>query len=39
MTNPDRADIKSLNGASNTVNRGMPIIAFQQQLEQQQRLQ
>ena len=25
MTNPDRADIKSLNGASNTVNRGMPI--------------
>ena len=28
MTNPDRADIKSLNGASNTVNRGMPIIAM-----------
>ena len=28
MTNPDRADIKSLNGASNTVNRGMPIIAL-----------
>ena len=27
MTNPDRADIKSLNGLSNTVNRGMPIIA------------
>ena len=24
MTNPDRADIKSLNGNSNTVNRGMP---------------
>ena len=28
MTNPDRADIKSLNGASNTVNRGMPMIAL-----------
>ena len=28
MTNPDRADIRSLNGASNTVNRGMPIIAL-----------
>ena len=28
MTNPDRADIKSLNGASNTINRGMPIIAL-----------
>ena len=28
MTNPDRADIKSLNGASNTVNRGMPLIAL-----------
>ena len=28
MTNPDRADIKSLNGASDTVNRGMPIIAL-----------
>ena len=28
MTNPDRADIKSLNGVSNTVNRGMPIIAL-----------
>ena len=28
MTNPDRADIKSLNGLSNTVNRGMPIIAL-----------
>ena len=28
MTNPDRSDIKSLNGASNTVNRGMPIIAM-----------
>ena len=28
MTNPDRADIVSLNGVSNTVNRGMPIIAL-----------
>ena len=28
MTNPDRADIASLNGASNTVNRGMPVIAL-----------
>ena len=28
MTNPDRADIKSLNGLSNTVNRGMPLIAL-----------
>ena len=28
MTNPDRADIKSLNGASNTVNKGMPLIAL-----------
>lgn len=28
MTNPDRADIVSLNGASNTVNRGMPLIAL-----------
>lgn len=28
MTNPDRSDIKSLNGLSNTVNRGMPIIAL-----------
>lgn len=28
MTNPDRADIKSLNGLSNTENRGMPIIAL-----------
>lgn len=28
MTNPDRYDIVSLNGASNTVNRGMPIIAL-----------
>ena len=28
MTNPDRADIKSLNGASNTINRGMPLIAL-----------
>ncbi len=28
MTNPDRADVKSLNGASNTVNRGMPLIAL-----------
>ena len=27
MTNPDRSDIRSLNGASNTVNRGMPVIA------------
>jgi len=28
MTNPDRVDIVSLNGASNTVNRGMPVIAL-----------
>ena len=28
MTNPDRSDIRSLNGASNTVNRGMPVIAM-----------
>ena len=28
MTNPDRADIKSLNGASDTANRGMPLIAM-----------
>ena len=28
MTNPDRADIKSLNGASDTVNKGMPVIAL-----------
>ena len=28
MTNPDRADIRSLNGASDTANRGMPIIAL-----------
>ena len=28
MTNPDRADIVSLNGASNTINRGMPVIAL-----------
>lgn len=28
MTNPERADIKSLNGLSNTINRGMPIIAL-----------
>ena len=28
MTNPDRADIVSLNGLSNTVNRGMPLIAL-----------
>ena len=28
MTNPDRADIKSLNGLSNTVNKGMPVIAM-----------
>ncbi len=27
-TNPDRKDIKSLNGLSNTVNKGMPIIAL-----------
>ena len=28
MTNPERSDIKSLNGASNTANRGMPLIAL-----------
>ncbi len=28
MTNPDRSDIKSLNGVSNTVNKGMPVIAM-----------
>ena len=28
MTNPDRADIVSLNGNSNTVNKGMPLIAI-----------
>ncbi len=28
MTNPERADIKSLNGLSNTINRGMPVIAL-----------
>ena len=28
MTNPDREDIVSLNGASNTVNKGMPLIAL-----------
>ena len=28
MTNPDRADIKSLNGASDTANKGMPVIAL-----------
>ena len=28
MTNPDRKDIKSLNGLSNTQNKGMPIIAL-----------
>ncbi len=28
MTNPDRADIVSLNGLSNTANKGMPIIAL-----------
>ena len=28
MTNPDRADIVSLNGLSNTENRGLPIIAL-----------
>lgn len=28
MTNPDKADIVSLNGASNTKNRGLPIIAL-----------
>ena len=28
MTNPERSDIKSLNGPSNTVNKGMPLIAL-----------
>jgi lactaldehyde reductase len=28
MTNPDRDDIVSLNGLSNTVNKGMPVIAL-----------
>ena len=28
MTNPDRADVVSLNGASNTANKGMPMIAI-----------
>ena len=28
MTNPDREDIVSLNGLSNTVNKGMPLIAL-----------
>ena len=28
MTNPERSDIRSLNGASNTVNKGMPLIAL-----------
>ncbi len=28
MTNPERNDIVSLNGASNTVNKGMPLIAL-----------
>lgn len=28
MTNPDRSDIRSLNGLSNTVNKGMPLIAL-----------
>ena len=28
MTNPDRADVKSLNGLSNTANKGLPIIAL-----------
>ena len=28
MTNPDRADIKSLNGLSDKVNKGMPLIAM-----------
>ncbi len=28
MTNPDRADVISLNGLSNTVNKGLPIIAL-----------
>ncbi len=28
MTNEDRKDIKSLNGLSNTINKGMPVIAL-----------
>ena len=28
MTNPDRSDVVSLNGASNTKNKGLPIIAI-----------
>ena len=28
MTNPERADVKSLNGLSNTANKGLPIIAL-----------
>lgn len=28
MTNPDREDIVSLNGSSNTINKGMPLIAL-----------
>lgn len=28
MTNPDRSDIRSLNGLSNTENRGLPLIAL-----------
>ena len=28
MTNPDRADVVSLNGASNTKNKGLPLIAL-----------
>jgi len=28
MTNPERSDVKSLNGLSNTVNKGMPMIAM-----------
>lgn len=28
MTNPDRIDVKSLNGLSNTKNKGLPIIAL-----------
>ena len=28
MTNPDRSDIVSLNGASNTKNKGLPVIAL-----------
>lgn len=28
MTNPDRADVRSLNGLSNTQNKGLPIIAL-----------